>query len=415
MTNCIPSSDVAGIKEYFDKQVGKPHPIAEFFKRAGDVLPVALKFWGEAEVSIPAASKGFTPNHRHYTVAYRFLNPSAPLFELPDVLRMRRELKLDEEEKDFLEKVRAQCHDVQKKHPKLANWIQKRVALLDLGHPSGPNGDFKYALKGNQDLLYAAQALAIRREHSNALALADKVLQQSLNLAACAVHYVFTKEACDLTANLMLPVKETEVDSKTLKVISGCARYDRNFDKAKELWQAAPAADTKLVILAETAESDYGGFYVPMSHGEGGAVLPGAPHAFKHMEASAVLVDDLPELTGFPGSLRTAWNSYVAHDIKDALFLSIPFTEKVDTAKKVRAVLNVNIGTSNAGWRRAYHRQWTDKATDAAWNPVELALRALRLKCAILRENGQILLDSGRIESDNLIESHTVKLLEQRQ
>jgi hypothetical protein len=118
---------------------------------------------------------------------------------------------------------------------------------------------------------------------------------------------------------------------------------------------------------------------VPIVHGEGEVLLPGAPTAFDHGEGAVVFKDDLPALVGFPAVVEAKWRAFMTERFRDRLFVALPFRAPDGTGGHVTpGVLNVNVTAADVGpWRRAYHPEWLRFARDRVQPFVEIAFGAL--------------------------------------
>jgi len=188
---------------------------------------------------------------------------------------------------------------------------------------------------------------------------------QAMHAAALSVTQALGIEGTSsLSANLMVP-------------FSGDVEFpaNENWTRATDLWAGADASK-RLVVVGETEGSAHAGFWVPATRGEGGAVLPGAPTAYVHLEGDAVFKDDLPHLTGFGERIEARWRSYMLDGFRQKLFVSVPLRAPNGVGGYIApAVLNVNADAQDVTrWKRAYHREWLALVGERVQPFVEIAM-----------------------------------------
>jgi hypothetical protein len=141
-----------------------------------------------------------------------------------------------------------------------------------------------------------------------------------------------------------------------------------------------------LVVVSETADSHYRGFWIPDIRKDG-ATLPGAPRALLTGTGQAVIVDDLPPLR-LDEEVEARWRRYLRGDrpghFQGTMFVSVPVFRVEANQPMPSAILNVNV-VSDRIWKRAYSRHWLNVATrrvsawaSTAWHATGLAFELQR-------------------------------------
>lgn len=393
-------------------KVKKPGLPAESLKRLGDAFPLSFS-WGDFSVGIPQITQAISPNHRYYVAAYRWLQPNEPLMTSSDLNRCRSEFGLDSLPlATFAEEVAARCSLIQQTHPVLKNWIEKRVALLAF-HFDRPVFDYAEGhrvAKKLRELSDAAMALYFQGHYVEAATVASDGVSDSLLAAGSTVNAVLSKHNCTLQASIMMPYSG---DPNSIPLLEPLELVSHNRQKASQIWSHLQVPATNLVIVGETKPPQHIGFWVPVISADQTKSLPGAPWAFQRMEGSAVFRDDPPPLTGFDTKLEGEWLRYIRNDLVEPVFLSLPYFHTDDRTgiDKVVAVLNIDAIPASVDWKRSFHREWTDKAVQAAAPFVEVAI-----KCAKIRYMSLIKQRTQKLDSltgwTNLIGEQFTGLLE---
>lgn len=162
------------------------------------------------------------------------------------------------------------------------------------------------------------------------------------------------KTTADFDANLMVQLNPDRVPPGLQETLPAGA--------AASLWEKHGEGTDRLVVVAETRQQSYLGFWLPLGGFEGGEILPGAPRAFVTHTPQAIFVDDLPTLPVSDAALRARWIDYLTgggrQGFRGRAFVSFPVVDWVAKDQPMTAaILNVNFRSSD-GWSRAYSRSW---------------------------------------------------------
>lgn len=333
--------------------------------------------------SIRSAYRALSLGGRYRYAARKWLSPRNPLLGPEDLLKLRDEVSLDHLPLvAFVSGLWEKCRDILRNHPELRFWIQRRLALLEiqLDPPKELARDQQRSATSLRMSLLATVHLAATNQ-VEADQSAEAIGSSALHLAAQASGSLLGRSSCPVSANLMIPTAMHKA------LPSGNELTILNEKKSKNLWREITGdTDKKLMAVMESPGAQHLGFWIPVTRGEEGATIPGAPRAYSEQVGDAVFAADLPPLNGFPKSVERKWHAYMKDDFQDNLFASIPIELppiNPEGREVIGAVLNINARPKEDDWCRAYHQEWLT-ATERRVAPfAEIALGALALRQAI--------------------------------
>lgn len=322
-----------------------------------------------------------TEGQRYRLALFLWLRPDPPCPGLEDIEAIRKDACLTDVDRGvFLKRLRDDCRELMRVQPRLANWLQLRVGLLDWALT--PMWERPEEIEDSQVVL---RTLLTRANHLHwqtpreAQRLASLIVRNAMEGAALALASAVGNKGEKVSANLMAPVQATG----PLFMPGNAAAANAN-ERAEALWEGIDA-EHRLLIVAETRDSNHLGFWIPIARGEGGNPLPGAGSAFLRGDGDTVFKDDLPPFQGFPAKVEARWRSFMVEQFQEKLFVSIPFRAPNGTAgsRITPGVLNVNVdAVDTALWRRAYHPEWLRLARREVQPFIEIALSALLIMLA---------------------------------
>ena len=327
--------------------------------------------------------RALTAKKRFHRAAYSWLRPEQP-HTLTEIRGMQDAAGLDHIEKEaFCTRLVSHCRHIMRTLPELRRWGESRIALLEfeLAQPKLPEIlSYDVAMMLNTELLGAAFLMGV--DDVAARECAAIVSAEALQAAAQAVAHMLGREGptCHLNANLMVEVHSGTPAGPKFKFH---ARATENSRKAAKLWEGE-RWDRCLVIVAETVDSkcvavEHVGFWVPMIRKQHGETLPGASTAFARMAGDAVFKDDMPRMAAFDSRLAARWRNFVAENIEEKLFVSLPLIVPNQHGRAPVAVLNVNADPpEDHPWCRAHHPEWLGLATTACGRSSPLLSGPLR-------------------------------------
>lgn len=333
-------------------------------------------------LSVRPLAKGLTEGMRRRGAAWMWLRPEEPVLGLSDVPDLQRRVGMaDMDESAFVGVITAECKQVSRDHPRLAHWVRKRIALLEYRTTPffGLSDELRFAAMQLRQLLHRAQGLVYSDVREARKHLSDAI-QGSLEGAALAAGEVLGAPPgrCPASASLMVRIRG-EAGSPLPDGLGAGAGDVRA--RADELWRGLPDRD-RLAVVVETEDAGHLGFWIPLA-GPNGQVLPGAPEAFREKRASAVFVDDPPDLSSFGPAVSGRWQEWIQQHVRARLFVSIPLVVPNPDRPAERssvAVLNVNANPADdQNWFRAYHPEWLGIVTRETSQFVEVAVNAVRL------------------------------------
>jgi hypothetical protein len=337
--------------------------------------------------------RSVTLGMRYAAAAWKWLQPDDPCRTLRDLPRIQESAGLDHiDRQTFANALIDSCKDTMRLQPQLRRWGEYRIAALEYwADPPRPVdqrlADLAVTLRNG---LWRAHHIAWP-DPARGLSRVDKVGEDAMHAAALSVTQTLGIEGTSsLSANLMVPFSDT-VEFPT----------NDNWNRAVELWTGMDTSK-RLVIVAETEGSSHAAFWVPATRGEGGAVLPGAPTAYVHLEGDVVLKDDLPPLRGFGERIEARWRSYMFESFQQKLFVSVPFRAPNGHGGYIApAILNVNADAHDVTrWKRAYHPEWLALVRERVQPFVEIALTAWLIR--LNQEVPDARLDTGSEAWDTL-------------
>ena len=371
------------LKEYI--RLNMPRPRWRPWYKAIDKIDASLAVGPIRVGKVRGLFRELTNGSRLKFAAYTWLRPEPPTFGPKDIATVRAASGLDHfENRVFSNRLGEAFNDLIRSHPKLELWIRRRMALLDYERPQ--EEAFQELKDHALSMRFAlAQAFAAAPQNPrDANLIAREVCANALTAAAEAARLVLGRGACRFSANLMVPAA---LHNSLVPCLEPTAAVLKNAQKAADLWKELPGSTTDkcLVVLAETADANQVGFWVPLSRGDHRNYLPGAPTAYFGLRGSAVFSDDLPTLEGFSRTLLDRWKLYMTQDFQDHMFVSLPLVihRPEDGGRKCIAVLNINASPqaqTEDGWRRAYHEEWLSLAPDRVAPFIEIALYAVNVQ-----------------------------------
>lgn len=333
--------------------------------------------------------------------AWEWLNPQTPQGDYLDAIKEARTAsglsRLPDE--IFVERLKATCEEVERKHPALSLWSRRRCSLLDYTRQSRSLADRPFSMSAGSTLLGLAlqELLDYRKERpESAKQQAEAVTRKALSLAGQAVCRIVSSDEtkCDFWANLMLPVALRDLDASVFDT----PLAQENQREAAHLWAAVSKYDTCLVVAAEASETnDHLGFWLPVIRSRIRST-PGALSAYRRKRGSALFLDDLPPFgDDLPNAAWEQWKSYLKRRLDMTAFVSIPLTVQPEPGqRRVLAVLNVNIvSTLKDDCARAYHESWLDIAEREAEPLILEGLKSFAVSCATLTNVSLPILSSG--------------------
>ncbi len=387
----IRSSCSGQLQEYFDAHIPKKR--IDFWARAAgaDTEDIALDF-GNFKIPLPAnLIRHFAKTYLYGAAAQRWLRPHAPCVTLAQVEKLQRDIGLDgTDPQDFANELIDYCNQLQRDHPRLKLWIERRVALLQmLSDPPGEqsNGSLQLAMLLRNRLLQLVAYLHGPGPYEWVVQFSDELAATALQAAGQEVGAVLCDGPYHYNANLMIPVEDAPHGAPPFSN-TACER-------AEHLWRSCGHFSKRLLVASETEDAGHLGFWVPLVRGSDGENLPGAPSAFFSMHGNGVFKDDLPDLAGFEPDLTAAWHQYMADYFEQDLFVSLPLlVPRTGTGGSagttVASILNVNVLSAGEKiWRRAYHKEWLDIISSRVAPFVETALYALLVKAEATRREGK--------------------------
>lgn len=370
------SHDETGLVAYFEKHHKRPWGagimgLADTAASAGTEIGEALDL---AEVSKTAgilrrAYRRGTLSRRFRTAAWKLLRPTTPHWN--DLRKLAETVGLDHLPfASFCSRLAEECKETARNHPELAQWVYRRMALLDSvlvrrtkdKNRRGVEFQLRNALDDCRQLDIPA-----------AIEESTTICQEALIGVGNAVLDAIG-EAAAFSVNVMVPLRAEQMPDWSANPAAL-----NNQRAANELWRHVGPHEQRLVVLEETRGASHIGFWVPVFPKRPSLRLPGATEAIGG-NASLVMKSDLASLEGFAAELHEDWERYMTRVFSNDLFLSLPV--KPPNSATAVAVVNINIDTKaghERDWYRTYHPSWTAQAEDFAWDFLELALRAMTI------------------------------------
>lgn len=288
--------------------------------------------------------------------------------------------------REFVDQLKNEATRLEQDHPRLASWIRFRSALLEFEEPvDRPHQLREVELVLRNELF---RIVGVWFDPSAAPEALDDLIAKALRAAAQAVHAVLGGSSGGrLTASIMLPARNPSHALAFLRRVG--LPVDTAAQRSQELWSDLPEKDREacLVIVAEAVVQDsprHVGFWVPLARGNGGAKLPGAPEAYSNLVGSTVFCHDVPPLKGFGDELSLKWKTHITSHVRGRHFVSVPFVvSDASGGDFAAAIVNVNADPGEGDeWFRALHKNWLQRATDAAAPFAEVAFHAIRARFA---------------------------------
>lgn len=299
--------------------------------------------------------------------AWRWLKPEATLERLE---KLREDAGLtDTDIGQFARRLIESCTELEEEHPRLALWIARRGALLEYKiatlaelptEPPTTGANLNYSLFSALMKLGVAESGPQReRVLLESRQVASETLQQALSAAGQAVCRTLSRRPaeCGFWTNLMVVAGTGILEAD----LFSHPRARTNAQAARGIWGEPVEGSNCLVVVAETNEEpEHLGFWLPLGL-PGRNPTPGATTAYYRAKASAMFVDDLPQIgSDFPTAAHAPWSEHLRSRFRQVVFVSVPFVlELRGGQKKVPAVVNVNIDPAGErDCRRAYHEEW---------------------------------------------------------
>jgi hypothetical protein len=361
------------LDDYFNSHV-KPSKVRWLIPRSPSAIEISGgdSWLGKVTRAVlsPVVKHAFTSSG-FYHAAWEWLQPKDPVLAEDELAALQKRCGLSTyTSHEFLGRLREECIAIVKKNPGLFRWGQKRISILEFEISESVRtnlwlSDFREEL---HDRIVEAASLinGLPEEADQQLSEISKLAL--LGVSQTAQHHLGKPNSkCRVSANLMV-----RVENPLQLLVSTHARFQlakRNSKLASDLWRDLDVRSGHLMIIDETEGSNHIGFWVPLTSGQNGEAIPGAP------------------LDGFSRAVSERWQTYIRDNLNAQMFVSLPIFSRADKGviggSSTNAVININADPNDDGWMRAHHSRCLQHILESIAPFAEIAWRALVLRCRI--------------------------------